>query len=170
MKAAELKDLSIDELRKRLADEEESLGNLRFQLATSQLESPIRVRSVRRDIARLKTFINEKQRAAAAPTAKNKEDTMSDEVRTAPAAKRTTRRKTRVGKVVSNKMEKSILVAIERRVPHPIYRKYFRRTTKLMAHDEKRAAGVGDTVKIMETRPVSKLKRWRLVEILEKAK
>jgi small subunit ribosomal protein S17 len=95
---------------------------------------------------------------------------MSDEVRTAPAAKRTTRRKTRVGKVVSNKMEKSILVAIERRVPHPIYRKYFRRTTKLMAHDEKRAAGVGDTVKIMETRPVSKLKRWRLVEILEKAK
>ena len=72
MKAAELKDLSIDELRKRLADEEESLGNLRFQLATSQLESPIRVRSVRRDIARLKTFINQKQRAAAAPTSNNK--------------------------------------------------------------------------------------------------
>jgi small subunit ribosomal protein S17 len=95
---------------------------------------------------------------------------MSDEVRTAPAAKRTSRRKTRVGKVVSNKMEKSILVAIERRVPHPIYKKYFRRTTKLMAHDEKRAAGVGDTVRIMETRPASKLKRWRLVEILEKAK
>ena len=95
---------------------------------------------------------------------------MSDEVRTPPAAKRTTRRKTRIGKVVSNKMEKSIVVAIERRVPHPIYRKYFRRTTKLMAHDEKRAARVGDTVKIMETRPVSKLKRWRLVEILEKAK
>ncbi len=72
MKAAELKDLSLEELRKRLADEEESLGNLRFQLATSQLESPIRVRSVRRDIARLKTFINEKQRAATAPTATNK--------------------------------------------------------------------------------------------------
>jgi large subunit ribosomal protein L29 len=72
MKAAELKGLSLDELRKRLADEEESLGNLRFQLATSQLESPIRVRSVRRDIARLKTFINEKQRAAAAPPATNK--------------------------------------------------------------------------------------------------
>ena len=95
---------------------------------------------------------------------------MSDEVRTPPEAKRTARRKTRVGKVVSNKMAKSIVVAIERRVPHPIYRKYFRRTTKLMAHDEKRAAGVGDTVKIMETRPLSKLKRWRLVEILEKAK
>jgi small subunit ribosomal protein S17 len=95
---------------------------------------------------------------------------MTDEVQKAPEAKRTAKRKTRVGKVVSNKMAKSIVVAIERRVPHPIYKKYFRRTTKLMAHDEKRAAGVGDTVKIMETRPLSKLKRWRLVEILEKAK
>jgi small subunit ribosomal protein S17 len=80
------------------------------------------------------------------------------------------RRKIRVGKVVSSKMDKSILVAIERRMPHPIYRKYFRRTTKLMAHDEQSQAGVGDVVRIMETRPVSKNKRWRLVEILEKAK
>jgi len=95
---------------------------------------------------------------------------MTDETRKAPEPKRTAQRKTRVGRVVSNKMEKSIVVAIERRVPHPIYKKYFRRTTNLMAHDEKRAAGVGDTVKIMETRPLSKLKRWRLVEILEKAK
>lgn len=85
-------------------------------------------------------------------------------------AQRTARRKTRVGKVVSNKMEKSITVAIERRVPHPIYKKYFRRTTTLMAHDEKREAGIGDTVRIMETRPLSKLKRWRLVEVVEKAK
>lgn len=83
---------------------------------------------------------------------------------------RTERRKVRVGKVVSNKMEKSILVAIERRVPHPLYKKYFKRTTKLMAHDEKREAGIGDTVRIMETRPLSKSKRWRLVEIVEKAK
>lgn len=85
-------------------------------------------------------------------------------------ALRTARRKTRIGKVTSNKMDKSITVAIERKVPHPIYRKYFKRTTKLMAHDEKREAGIGDTVKIMETRPLSKLKRWRLVEIVEKAK
>lgn len=83
---------------------------------------------------------------------------------------RSTRRKTRVGTVVSSTMEKSILVAIERRRPHPIYKKYFRRTTKLMAHDAKSEAGVGDVVKIMETRPVSRHKRWRLVEILEKAK
>jgi large subunit ribosomal protein L29 len=73
MKTSEIRDLSIDELQKRLADEEESLGNLRFQLATSQLESPIKVRSVRRDIARLKTLINEKQRAAAAPAATTKD-------------------------------------------------------------------------------------------------
>jgi small subunit ribosomal protein S17 len=83
---------------------------------------------------------------------------------------RTSRRKTRVGKVVSSKMDKSIVVTIERRVPHPIYKKYFRRSSKLMAHDEKREAGVGDTVKIMETRPISRRKRWRLVEIVEKAK
>lgn len=97
---------------------------------------------------------------------------MSDEVRNQPAAEtpRTTRRKVRVGRVVSNKMEKSIVVTVERRVPHPIYKKYFKRTSKLMAHDEKREAGIGDLVKIMETRPLSKTKRWRLVEIVEKAK
>jgi small subunit ribosomal protein S17 len=79
-------------------------------------------------------------------------------------------RKTRIGKVVSNKMQKSIVVSIERRIAHPLYKKYFRRTTTLMAHDEKREAGVGDTVRIMETRPISSRKRWRLVEIVEKAK
>jgi small subunit ribosomal protein S17 len=80
------------------------------------------------------------------------------------------RRKVRVGKVVSNKMTKSIVVAIERQVAHPIYKKYFRRTTKLMAHDEKQEAGIGDIVRIMETRPLSANKRWRLVGIIEKAK
>ncbi len=79
-------------------------------------------------------------------------------------------RKTRIGLVVSNKMDKTITVAIERRVPHPIYKKYFKKTTKLMAHDEKKECGIGDKVKIMETRPLSAKKRWRLVEIIEKAK
>ncbi len=79
-------------------------------------------------------------------------------------------RKTRTGKVVSSKMEKSISVSIERKVAHPLYKKYFKRTTKFYAHDEKNEAGIGDTVKIMETRPLSKLKRWRLVEIVTKAK
>ena len=79
-------------------------------------------------------------------------------------------RKTRIGIVISNKMEKTITVAIERRVPHPIYKKYFKKTTKLMAHDEKKQCNIGDKVKIMETRPLSLKKRWRLVEIVEKAK
>lgn len=79
-------------------------------------------------------------------------------------------RKTKVGTVVSNKMQKSIIVAIERRVAHPIYKKYFKKTTKLMAHDEKNECGIGDVVKIMEIRPLSKRKNWRLVEIIEKAK
>ncbi|MEW5798255.1 MAG: 30S ribosomal protein S17 [Bacteroidota bacterium] len=78
-------------------------------------------------------------------------------------------RKTRVGKVVSNKMQKSIVVAVERKVAHPLYKKYFRRTTKFYVHDEKNEATVGDTVKIMETRPLSKMKRWRLVEVVAKA-
>ncbi|OGU75047.1 MAG: 30S ribosomal protein S17 [Ignavibacteria bacterium RBG_16_34_14] len=79
-------------------------------------------------------------------------------------------RKTRIGIVTSNKMDKTITVSIERRVPHPIYKKYFKKTTKLMAHDEKKECSIGDKVKIMETRPLSAKKRWRLIEIIEKAK
>ncbi len=80
------------------------------------------------------------------------------------------RRKVRIGKVISNKMQKSIVVSLERRVPHPLYKKYYKQTSTLMAHDEKQEAGIGDVVKVMETRPLSKRKRWRLVEILERAK
>ncbi len=79
-------------------------------------------------------------------------------------------RKTRVGVVVSNKMQKTITVAVVRRVSHPLYKKYFKKTTKLMAHDEKDECQIGDRVKIMETRPLSSKKRWRLAEIVEKAK
>ena len=79
-------------------------------------------------------------------------------------------RKTRVGLVVSDKMEKTVVVAIERRVPHPVYGKMMTRTTRLKAHDEENAAKAGDTVRIMETRPMSKDKRWRLVEIVSRAR
>ena len=79
-------------------------------------------------------------------------------------------RKTRVGKVVSDKMDKTIVVAIKTKVRHPLYGKMVNRTRKFKVHDEENACGVGDTVKIMETRPLSKDKRWRLVEIIEKAK
>ncbi|AYQ34721.1 MULTISPECIES: 30S ribosomal protein S17 [Runella] len=79
-------------------------------------------------------------------------------------------RKVRVGRVVSNKMEKSCVVAVERKVKHPKYGKFMKKTTKLMVHDENNECGIGDTIRVMETRPLSKNKRWRLVEIIEKAK
>jgi len=79
-------------------------------------------------------------------------------------------RKTKIGVVSSNKMEKTITVQIVDKVKHPIYGKFLKKTTKYHAHDEKNECGIGDTVKIMEVRPLSKTKRWRLVEILEKAK
>ena len=83
---------------------------------------------------------------------------------------RTTSRKTRVGKVVSDKMDKTVVVIVEDRVAHPVYKKIIKRTYRLKAHDEMNECGVGDTVKVMETRPLSKDKRWRVVEIVEKAK
>ena len=79
-------------------------------------------------------------------------------------------RKTRVGQVVSDKMDKTIVVAVQDSVQHPLYKKIVKRTYKLKAHDEKNECGIGDTVKVMECRPLSKDKRWRLVEIIEKAK
>ena len=79
-------------------------------------------------------------------------------------------RKTRTGKVVSNKMQKTIVVAVEDHVKHPLYKKIVKRTYKLKAHDEQNQCSIGDTVKVMETRPLSKDKRWRLVEIVEKVK
>ena len=79
-------------------------------------------------------------------------------------------RKTRVGLVVSDKMQKTVVVAIERRVAHPVYGKMMTRTTRLKAHDEENTAKAGDTVRIMETRPMSKDKRWRLVEIVQRAR
>jgi small subunit ribosomal protein S17 len=79
-------------------------------------------------------------------------------------------RKTRIGVVHSNKMDKTITVTVERKVKHPIYGKFVKKTTKFHAHDEKNECTIGDVVKIMESRPLSKTKRWRLVEVIEKAK
>jgi len=85
-------------------------------------------------------------------------------------AKRETRRKTRVGRVVSDKMDKTAVILVETRVPHPLYKKIVKRSIKLKVHDEKNECGEGDTIRVMETRPLSKDKRWRLIEIIEKAK
>ncbi len=79
-------------------------------------------------------------------------------------------RKVRTGKVISNKMDKTIVVAIEEHVKHPLYKKVVKRTYKLKAHDQENTCNIGDTVKVMETRPLSKDKRWRLVEVVERAK
>lgn len=79
-------------------------------------------------------------------------------------------RKTRTGVVIKNGMDKSIIISIQRKIAHPIYKKYFKKTTNLVAHDENNECNIGDVVKIMETRPISKNKNWRLVEIVEKAK
>lgn len=79
-------------------------------------------------------------------------------------------RKSRIGLVTSDKMDKTITVAVERKVKHPFYGKFLKKTTKFHAHDETNQCGIGDTVRIMETRPLSRTKRWRLVEIIEKAK
>lgn len=79
-------------------------------------------------------------------------------------------RKSRIGVVVSDKMSKTAVVAVERRIKHPVYKKYIKRTTKFKVHDEKDECRVGDVVKIMETRPLSKTKRWRIIEVIEKIK
>ncbi|MDX1440274.1 MAG: 30S ribosomal protein S17 [Rubricoccaceae bacterium] len=89
---------------------------------------------------------------------------------TPPETKARSARKQRIGLVVSDKMDKTITVSIERQVKHPIYGKFVKKTTKLKAHDENNDAGYGDTVRIQETRPLSKTKRWRLVEIVERAR
>jgi len=93
-----------------------------------------------------------------------------DEVKDTASTELRNRRKIRVGYVVSDKMEKTIVVELEDRVKHPLYGKIIRRTTKVKAHDESGTAGIGDRVQLMETRPLSATKRWRLVEVLERAK
>ena len=95
---------------------------------------------------------------------------MSEKETTTSATTVRNRRKIREGVVVSDKMDKTVVVAVEDRVKHPLYGKVIRRTSKLKAHDENNACGVGDRVSIMETRPLSATKRWRVVEILERAK
>jgi small subunit ribosomal protein S17 len=100
-------------------------------------------------------------------TNENVKDTVTETVATTKAR---SRRKTREGLVISDKMDKTVTVEVEDRVKHPLYGKVIRRSSKLKAHDEQNACGVGDRVLLMETRPLSATKRWRVVEILEKAK
>ena len=165
---------SDDELVTKLREAKEELFNLRFQAATGQLESHGRLSAVRKDIARIYTIMRERELGISTVETDSRGDGMSENAtgsygRTAKLATRGFR-KTREGLVVSDKMDKTVVVAVEDRVKHPLYGKVIRRTSKLKAHDETNACGVGDRVLLMETRPLSATKRWRVVEILEKAK
>ena len=151
MKSAEIKDISIKDLQERIETEKAQLGKLKVQHAVSPVENPSIIKKNRRDIARMLTILRQKNAKYATTMERNL-------------------RKERIGVVVSNKMEKTIVVAVARKVKHPIYGKFVNKTTKFVAESLDETCKEGDTVRIMETRPLSKTKRWRLVQIIERAK
>ena len=153
MKAKDIREMTAEELNAKLKELKSELFNLRFQHAINQLDNPHKIADVKKDIARVMTVLCEKNASGGI--------VMTEE---------RALRKTRVGEVVSNKMDKTVVVAIRDNVKHPVYSKIIKRTLKVHAHDEDNACGIGDKVEIMETRPLSKTKRWRVVTIIEKAK
>ena len=163
MKASEIRTMSPEQLNEKLVGLKKDLFYLRMQHATNQLDNPLKIRETKRDIARVMTMLRKRSSPELLTSSEKEVSEMNEEMRTSS-------RKTRVGKVVSDKMDKTVVVAIEDRVAHPLYKKIVGRTYKLKAHDEQNACGIGDKVKVMETRPLSKDKRWRVVEIIEKAK
>ena len=160
MKIQDIRELSAQELQDKVKNLKQELFNLRFQNATNQLDNPSRIVSVKKDIARVKTVLKEKEIGINADRNAYEVQGMSER----------NYRKTRVGEVVSDKMDKTIVVAIKENVKHKLYDKVIKRTYKLKAHDENNECGIGDKVRVMETRPLSKDKRWRVIEIVEKAK
>ncbi len=181
--ASQLRSSSPEELTSKLAEAKEELFNLRFQSATGQLESHGRLRAVRKEIARIYTVLRERElgiiidvergncgRRREREVSTNPAETVADATATQDAGEQRGYRKTREGLVVSDKMDKTVVVAVEDRVKHPKYGKVLRRTKKYKAHDEQNECGVGDRVLLMETRPLSATKRWRVAEILERAK
>ena len=155
MKANEFTSMSKEQLTEKVAELKKDLFTLRFQLATGQLQNTMQITAVKRDIARAKTVLRQLEQAAMSETNNTQERGL---------------RKTRIGVVVSDKMDKTVTIQIKTRVRHPLYGKIMNQTSKLKVHDENNECGVGDTIRVMETRPLSHDKRWRLVEIIEKAK
>ena len=153
MKAAEAREMSVADLRERIEIEKSNLDTMKINHAISPLEDTSKIKKTRRDIALMITILAEKEKQ------NNKCSLMERN-----------HRKERTGVVVSDKMDKTVVVAVERKEKHPLYGKFVKKTTKFVAHDEKNECGVGDTVLIMETRPLSKTKNWRVVNIVEKAK
>ena len=153
MKISEVREMSVADLRDRIALEKANLDTMRINHAVSPLEDTSKFKKTRQDIARMMTILAEKEKPHE--LARSRERHL---------------RKERIGVVVSNKMDKTIVVAVETKGKHPMYGKFIKTTTKFVAQDEKNECSEGDTVRIMETRPLSKTKRWRLVEIVEKVK
>ena len=150
MKTKDIRELTDDELKTRLAELKNELFNLRFRHATGQLENPVSLRNEGQDDHPRKRT--------------------EGEGLTGRTGMERNLRKERVGIVVSDKMEKTVVVAIEERAKHPLYKKTIKSTHRFKAHDEKNECGVGDKVRIVETRKLSKDKNWRVAEIIEKAK
>ena len=144
MKANEFTSMSKEQLTEKVAELKKDLFTLRFQLATGQLQNTMQITAVKRDIARAKTVLRLNY-------------AVGDLVDV-------------ISMPLTDKMDKTVTIQIKTRVRHPLYGKIMNQTSKLKVHDENNECGVGDTVKVMECRPLSKDKRWRLVEVIEKAK
>jgi small subunit ribosomal protein S17 len=147
-------DLDTATIRERLAEEKDRLFKLRVQSATGTLENTAGLRTARKEIARYETELRARE--------------MAEENATEPEERNN--RKVREGQVTSDGMDKTAVVTVITRKPHPRYKKTMARTTRLYVHDEENTLKVGDKVRVAETRPLSKLKRWRIVEVLERAK
>ena len=160
MKASEIRELTADELERKLAETRQELFNLRFQHATGALDNTAALARVKRDIARLLTLAGDGARAGAGSRS------MSPAIESEPRG----RRKERRGVVVSDAMDKTVVVRVDVVKAHPKYKKMLRRSIRLHAHDEENTAKVGDIVRLVETRPLSRTKRWRVAEIVEVAK
>ena len=158
-----LRDLTIGELQQKARDTKAELFNLRFALRTGHLTDFSKIRAMRRAYAQIQTVISEKKIAEGASWSSLIVGRDRDESRRATAA-------SSKAASPSNKMDKTIVVVAETRVPHPVYSKIVRKSTRFKAHDEQNKAKVGDVVRIVECRPLSREKRWRLVEIVERAK
>ena len=156
-RSGRLRNLSLEEMEFELEAFRREMFSLRYQLSTGQLERTSQISMLRKAIARASCILRERQVATEAETKSEVEGLMSEQRAS---------RKVRVGVVVSNKMDKTCVVQVERRLPHPVYKKVLRRRKKYQVHDEQGTCNVGDVVKIMETRPLSKHKRWRYVETI----
>ena len=171
MKFKEISRMSTDELLTKKRDLRQESLHLRLQQQSGQLEQPSRLRLLRRDVARIETVSRSARRRSRREISygRRNSNAATPQTRTTAEDKRGTR-KTRTGEVISSGMNKTIVVRTVTRVPHAKFGKIVKQMKKFYAHDEENKAKTGDTVRIMETRPLSKLKRWRLVEVVAEVK